>query len=80
MSKPPAGLYIIYNRVLSPTGEKLAITYNGERNAVTVSPFSDLSVQRVRAIHVCGGFLTYAIEVGHLRLRRWQDPIRVARP
>ena len=65
MSKPPAGLYIIYNRVLSPTGEKLAITYNGERNAVTVTPFSDSPVQRVRAIRVCGVLFTHTIEVGH---------------
>jgi hypothetical protein len=43
MSKPEPGNYVIYNRVLSPTGEKLALSFNGENQTVTVEPFSDRS-------------------------------------
>lgn len=35
---PAAGTYRIVNRVLSPTGDKLAITYNGQGSAATVTP------------------------------------------
>jgi hypothetical protein len=38
MSKPSAGDYVIYNRVLSPTGEKLALSFNGQNQTVTVKP------------------------------------------
>ena len=41
MSRPSAGNYQIYNRVLSPTGEKLAITFHGENEFATVEPFED---------------------------------------
>lgn len=37
----PIGTYIIYNRVLSPAGEKLAITFNGNNRGVTVKTLSD---------------------------------------
>ncbi|KAG2005028.1 hypothetical protein CC2G_003527 [Coprinopsis cinerea AmutBmut pab1-1] len=38
-AKPPAGRYVIYNRVLSPNGEKLALTYPGyQREALTLTP------------------------------------------
>ncbi|KAG2005032.1 hypothetical protein CC2G_003530 [Coprinopsis cinerea AmutBmut pab1-1] len=41
-----AGNYIIYNRVLSPRGEKLALTYPGrQRTPVTVSPLDGSSEQ-----------------------------------
>jgi hypothetical protein len=41
MSKPEPGNYVIYNRVLSPTGEKLALSFNGENQTVTVRPLDD---------------------------------------
>ena len=48
MSKPAAGTYVIVNRVLSPKGEKLAITFNGQGHAATVTARSDSAAQRVR--------------------------------
>ena len=39
MSKPTAGNYYILNRVLSPDGEELALTFNGVDRYVTVTPF-----------------------------------------
>jgi len=46
MSKPSDGSYTIYNRVLSPTGAKLAITYGGHLNeSLTVSPLTRSSGQ-----------------------------------
>ena len=48
MSRPSAGNYIIYNRVLSPTGEKLAITFHGENQFVTVEPVTSDNNQVVR--------------------------------
>ncbi|KAL4263776.1 CCL2-like lectin domain-containing protein [Pleurotus pulmonarius] len=32
------GTYYIVNRMLSPSGQKLALTFNGENNTVTVTP------------------------------------------
>jgi len=43
---PSPGAYIIVNRVLSPDDERLAITYNGQSNAVTVTPKKDGETQR----------------------------------
>jgi CCL2 lectin-like len=48
MSKPAAGNYVIYNRVLSPTGDKLAITFNGQNANATVQPLSYNASQKVR--------------------------------
>jgi len=41
---PALGTYIISSRARSPDGERLAITYNGRSNAVTVTPKKDTSV------------------------------------
>ena len=48
MSKPKAGTYYIVNRVNSPIGEKLAITYNGEGKAATVTPLTNADSQKVK--------------------------------
>ena len=48
MSRPSAGNYIIYNRVLSQTGQKLAITYHGDNQYPTVEPFGNNRNQVVR--------------------------------
>ena len=45
MSKPSAGRYVIYHRVLSPSGEKLAITFNGQSNYATVTPLTNSNSQ-----------------------------------
>lgn len=37
----PTGNYIIYNRVLSPTGNKLAITFNSIDQGATVNALSE---------------------------------------
>ncbi|KAF3911929.1 hypothetical protein ABW20_dc0105800 [Dactylellina cionopaga] len=41
MSKPTPGDYVIYNRVLSCTGQKLAITFNKKGGPATVTPLSN---------------------------------------
>lgn len=38
LAAPANGTYVIYNRVLSPTGDKLALSYNGENQYVTAEP------------------------------------------
>ncbi len=48
MSRPSAGNYIIYNRVLSPSGQKLAITFHGDGQFATVEPFGNNKNQVVR--------------------------------
>jgi hypothetical protein len=47
MSKPPSGIYAIYNRVLSPAGEKLALNFNGQSQTVTVKPLDRSDAQIV---------------------------------
>ncbi|KZP02658.1 hypothetical protein FIBSPDRAFT_969741 [Athelia psychrophila] len=37
----PTGTYVIYNRVLSPLGEKLAITFNGSNQGATVKALAN---------------------------------------
>ena len=41
MSRPSAGNYHIYNRLLSTAGERLAITFHGENQFVTIEPFAE---------------------------------------
>ncbi|CCO37692.1 hypothetical protein BN14_11851 [Rhizoctonia solani AG-1 IB] len=38
-----AGVYIIYNRVLSPTGQRLAMTFNETDEPITVTPLDPSS-------------------------------------
>jgi len=47
MSKPSEGTYVIANRVLSPSGQELAITFNGENHATTLTPKANSPAQRV---------------------------------
>ncbi|KAF8198045.1 hypothetical protein BJ912DRAFT_952872 [Pholiota molesta] len=53
MSKPPSGIYAIYNRVLSPAGEKLALNFNGQSQTVTVKPLdrSDAQIWNIVDYH-----------------------------
>lgn len=44
---PSPGTYYIVNRVLSPDGRKLALTFNGERNTVTVTALKKAPKQAV---------------------------------
>ncbi|KAG1790827.1 uncharacterized protein HD556DRAFT_1445847 [Suillus plorans] len=47
MTKPPApGTYVIVNKALSPNNERLAITYNGLDQPLTVNIKTDSSHQR----------------------------------
>ncbi len=43
------GTYYIVNRMLSPSGQKLALTFNGENNTVTVTPLINANNQAVRS-------------------------------
>ncbi|KAK6360948.1 hypothetical protein TWF730_007063 [Orbilia blumenaviensis] len=45
MTRPAPGDYIIYNRVLSCSGQKLAITYCNKGGPVTVTPLTQLREQ-----------------------------------
>ncbi|EIW83809.1 hypothetical protein CONPUDRAFT_119225 [Coniophora puteana RWD-64-598 SS2] len=40
MSKPSPGRYVIYHRIQSSSGERLAITYNGQNGYPTVNPLT----------------------------------------
>ncbi|KAJ7054392.1 hypothetical protein C8F01DRAFT_1235197 [Mycena amicta] len=40
MSRPADGVYFIYNRALSPQGEKLAMVFNGNQQPITVTPLN----------------------------------------
>ncbi|CCO31802.1 hypothetical protein RSOLAG1IB_07344 [Rhizoctonia solani AG-1 IB] len=37
---PSNGTYIIYNRVLSPNGKQLAMTFNGNGQSITATPLN----------------------------------------
>lgn len=59
MSRPAPGSYIIYNRALSPSGEKLAITFVGQGNTLTVTPKTNSTTQIVRCVSsVFSNYLT----------------------
>jgi len=44
--EPAVGTYYIYNRVLSPIGDKLAITYQGENKYAIVTPLKNSTAQQ----------------------------------
>ncbi|KAG0707081.1 hypothetical protein DFH29DRAFT_75286 [Suillus ampliporus] len=44
--RPPAGIYVIVNRVLSPNDERLAINFNGSDKPLTVKIRADSAPQR----------------------------------
>ena len=53
MSKPTPGNYYIINRLLSPTGDKLATTSNGQGATVTLTPMKNLASQQVLFLLSC---------------------------
>ena len=59
MSRPAPGTYVIVNKVCSPYGDKLAITFNGEGNALTVTPSANSSSQRVSSAQRCANDSLY---------------------
>ena len=47
MSRPSAGNYVIYSRRLSPSGQKLVMTFNGENQYATLEPFTSQNNNQV---------------------------------
>jgi hypothetical protein len=47
MAAPPDGIYVIVNRVLSPDGFELAVTYNGDGKPVILTANSNSKDQQV---------------------------------
>jgi len=60
MSRPAQGTYIIYNRVLSASGEILAITFNGVNNTLTVTPKTGAESQVVSGVKISAVFNVYS--------------------
>ncbi|KAF5347773.1 hypothetical protein D9756_010311 [Leucocoprinus leucothites] len=54
MSKPAAGNYYIINRVLSPAGKDLSITFKGQNQYATVTALSDSDQNQVWVIRDAG--------------------------
>ncbi|KAG8913683.1 hypothetical protein FRC01_004430 [Tulasnella sp. 417] len=46
MSKIPDGTYYIVNRILSPKGERLAITFNGDNKVATLTALTNAESQK----------------------------------
>ncbi|KAG8882828.1 hypothetical protein FRB97_004404 [Tulasnella sp. 331] len=65
MSKPADSTYYIINRVLSPTGEKLVITYNGQNQAATVTPMAANDAKQQWKIQDYDANTQYVIPVSH---------------
>ena len=49
---PPAGTYNIISRILSPTGQQLAVTFNGEGAAVTLEPLATTDLAQIVSIQL----------------------------
>jgi hypothetical protein len=45
-TRPEPGTYVIYNRVLSVNGEKLAMTFNGDQQPITVTKLDSWSTKQ----------------------------------
>ena len=53
MSQPKPGTFIIYNRVLNSKGQRLALTFNGNKQSITVTPLDVSNIkQRVSMFKV----------------------------
>ena len=66
MSRPPPGNYIIYSRILGPTGQKLAITFHGDDRFATVEPYGHQKNQVVR-----NPLFSVIISINHYRYLQW---------
>ncbi len=49
---PPAGTYNIISRILSPTGQQLAVTFNGEGAAITLQPLATTDLAQIVSIQL----------------------------
>ncbi|KJA14051.1 hypothetical protein HYPSUDRAFT_1074345 [Hypholoma sublateritium FD-334 SS-4] len=49
---PPAGTYNIISRILSPSGQQLAVTFNGEGAAVTLQPLASTDIAQIWNLQV----------------------------
>ena len=49
---PPAGTYNIISRIMSPTGQQLAVTFNGEGAAVTLEPLATTDLAQIVSIQL----------------------------
>jgi hypothetical protein len=59
-ARPEPGTYVIYNRVLSVNGEKLAMTFNGDQQSITVTKLDSWNTkQRVST----SGLVTHLSEL-----------------
>ncbi|KAG9224206.1 hypothetical protein CCMSSC00406_0004705 [Pleurotus cornucopiae] len=79
---PNPGTYYIVNRVLSPAGQKLALTFNGERNTVTVTPLVNATNQAWCIRNYYGGATQSVSPASKSRLEIGMGPgiIRVLPP
>ena len=81
-SRPVAGTYCIVNRVLSPEGHKLAITFNGQGGTATVTQLSQSEAQHVGPNRALSEDVPWfdgktVFEVDHRRFRQ-QDAVHHA--
>ncbi|CAE6401441.1 unnamed protein product [Rhizoctonia solani] len=68
-----AGVYIIYNRVLSPTGQRLAMTFNGTGEPITVAPLDTSSANQHWVIENYGYDRRRATTLQHVRPQTDQE-------
>ncbi|KAG8772803.1 hypothetical protein FRC12_002882 [Ceratobasidium sp. 428] len=67
MSCPPPDTYIIYNRVLGASGRRLAMTFNGDKQPITVTPLDPSNVKQHWVIE------DYDSHTQHVKPRERQD-------